>query len=459
MKVSLIAADSSVAGSFGPLLGSRTDCMIQALEELGHQVQIIPEEKIVNDLDRTRRTISRFNPDFITAVNFNHYLQAARQDEEILRLDVPTVALWDDPLGALANFALRFLSDDLPQPRSDRWTRLQESFQGLKERLFGFPPVDPRADLRAPGAFRALLSNPYWLHFAWDSGHAEAFVALGLARPEQVSWHPVATYAPFLDMGDRAHQVQQTVKVGFCGNLYLAALQSNRFWTDPFYRNMCERIAERKFQEPGVVGWDLLLEELAAARPSLRRRHGLYPDMKRFWEFYVFVLWSVLTTVPRLRLLESVQQKVILFGLFADRATRKAVMARPHLRFGGNLDHFEELPEQFAATAVNLCIANGLIYRGTPSKLIDCLASGGFALSEPKADLVRLFGSKVESIFFHSPEELRDKVSYFLDRPSQRREIVDALRADIKEHCTLRSLFTHVTRTVRSFQPELHQAS
>jgi hypothetical protein len=450
MKVILIVVDS-VAGAFTPLMSARSLCMKRAIEELGHQVQVVTGEDALKNPARAARTIARFNPDFVTCASFNHLLHVA-QNEHLLHLDVPTVGLWDDPLGALASTVLCYSPKELPEPRRDRIYRTWESLCGLKEKLFGYDTADPRENLTAPQAFRKLLSNPYWLHVAWDSGHAEAFTALGLATPNQVSWHPVATYPAFLAMGEKASDIQPNVEVGFCGNLYLASLQSSRFWTDPFYRGMCRRVVTRKLREPAGSGWDFMLEEIAAARPSLRRRIGLYPQMREFWEFYTFLLWSVLTTLPRVDLLDAVDREVTLFGLFADPATRKALAGHSNLKFGGNLDHFEELPRQFAATAVNICPTNGLIYRGTPSKLIDCLASGGFALSEPKADLVRLFGPKVTAIFFHSPEELREKVNYYLDRPGERREIVEALRVDIKQRCTLTSLFSHVVQTVRSAQ-------
>jgi spore maturation protein CgeB len=89
-------------------------------------------------------------------------------------------------------------------------------------------------------------------------------------------------------------------------------------------------------------------------------------------------------------------------------------------------------------------IANGLIYNGVPSKLIDCLASGGFALSDPKVDLVRLFGRDVEAIFFRNADELNAKIEYFLPRRDERREIVHELRKTIERECTLERLFERV---------------
>src|SRR5262249_6460157 len=151
--------------------------------------------------------------------------------------------------------------------------------------------------------------------------------------------------------------------------------------------------------------WDLLLEAVAELPGAVRRRHGLFTHLPEFWKYYLFVTWSALNTLPRLEVMRLLRREVSLFGLFSDPASPNLLAQYPNLRFAGQLDNFEELPRQFAATKVNVCLSNSLIFRGTPSKLIDCLASGGFALCDPKDDLVRLFGSKVEAIFVRSADE------------------------------------------------------
>jgi spore maturation protein CgeB len=127
----------------------------------------------------------------------------------------------------------------------------------------------------------------------------------------------------------------------------------------------------------------------------------------------------------------------------------KLLQKSPNLVYAGDVHHFRELPQAFASTRINVCIANSLIYKGAPSKLIDCLASGGFALSDPKDDLVRLFGRDVEAIFFRNADELNAKIEYFLPRREERREIVHELRKTIEQKCTLERLFERVLQAHR----------
>jgi spore maturation protein CgeB len=84
-----------------------------------------------------------------------------------------------------------------------------------------------------------------------------------------------------------------------------------------------------------------------------------------------------------------------------------------------------------------------------PSKLIDCLASGGFALCDPKEDLVRFFGPMVKRIFFRNVEELNSKIDYYLSHPVERNEIVTELGLKIRQHCTLEALFERVLESVK----------
>src|SRR5262249_51219669 len=154
--------------------------------------------------------------------------------------------------------------------------------------------------------------------------------------------------------------------------------------------------------------------------------------------FYLFVVWQASNTLVRLRVLGGIGRPVFLFGMFADPETVSQLDAYPNLLYQRNCDHSAELPRTFASVKVNICITNSLICQGTSSKLLDCLASGGFALCEPKKDLVRLFGPRVEKIFFHSVAELNEKIDYYLARPEERRTLVEEFRETIARECTTR---------------------
>jgi hypothetical protein len=462
MKVAFVIDDIDTS-PWKNLIDSRASEMIRALEELEQTVQIVPRSRLLREPQAALNEIERFQPELITAPNFNLLLIGAYGIERLLNLDVPTLNYWDDPIGALVIYMNcdphRWNEPDFAQIASaakkgtgplksqvlSPFSRLADWCSSQQQR-WGWRRRGPGL---APERFRRLLSNPRLIHLSWDSGHMEAFTRLGLARPEQVHWHPIATFAPFLAMGDRAGEVAQTTDVAFCGNIYLGEIRQSAYWKDDRLRGAAEHMVARKLTDLGQSNWRLFLEELDDLPPRVRERLGLYPDRRGFWEYYLFTVWNVMSTLPRLEVFRRIRHKVRLFGLFSDQSSRELLQEFGNLEFARELGHFNELPRQFAATKVNICISNGLIYQGTPSKLIDCLASGGFALCDPKPDLVRLFGPKVEAIFCPTPDILNAKLEYYLARPAERREIVEELRKDIKRHCTLQSLYRYGLDLVR----------
>ena len=295
--------------------------------------------------------------------------------------------------------------------------------------------------------FRSLLAIEGARHFAWDSGHIEAATGLGLVDPSHVEWYEIATYAPFLNQG-RAPQVEPQFDVSFSGNIYEAALAKTNFQTDPFYVELTDHITSTKLRELGRPVWEILRAELEELPGDERTERGLHPDESTFWDYYLHAVWLASTTVVRTSLMAQIARPVHLFGVFADPESVRLLERHPNLVYAGHVHHYRELPHVFASTKVNVCISNGLIYQGVPSKLIDCLASGGFALVDPKDDLERLFGPEVEAIIFHDADELNAKIEYYLSRPKERREIVATLRESIEKRCTLEHLLTRVLATL-----------
>jgi hypothetical protein len=280
-------------------------------------------------------------------------------------------------------------------------------------------------------------------HYAWDTGHIEAVTNLGLVEDSATSWYAIATYLPFLEQGRRDDAPEER-DLAFSGNVYAGALGASTFAQDPFFAPLTRAICDAKVADLSRSSWDLLNEVLDRLPPEDREARGATPDQTPYWDYYLYIAWMATSTAARLETLSRVERPVHLFGLFADPASVAMLERYPNLMYAGDVHHFRELPQTFASTKINVCIANGLINQGNPSKLIDCLASGGFALSDPKADLVRLFGREVETIFFKDADELNTKIEYYLPRREERREIVRELRKTIERECTLERLFERI---------------
>lgn len=405
---------SARGGGFEEVMRVRTREMGRALERSGAEVLPLQIDRIDTAAARS------FDADLLAAPNLNYVLDTLDLDGSLpAGLTGRPVHLWDDPLGALALWLGR---------------RRELKLGWLGEPDESVDPVE---------LFRAVLGREGAVNFAWDSGHAEAVTELGIAPADSIEWYPIATYEPFLAQGRRP-EADQTIDVSFCGNVYESALAGSNLTADPFFAALTEQICAAKIASPGTPAWTIFRDALAALPEPERAARGLTPHATPFWDYYLHVVWLAVTTSMRIHFLTGAGRPVDVFGVFADPESAALVDRHENLVFRGALHQFRELPGAFAATKVNVCITNGLIAHGAPSKLIDCLASGGFALVDPKDDLLTLFGPEIDRIFVRSAEELAEKVEYFLQRPDERREIVWELRRTIERECTLDRLFQRV---------------
>ncbi len=349
----------------------------------------------------------------------NYFLKALLPPESVLAGSTALpVLLWDDPLGALALWLL------------DR--------RGTPMGWLG-----GEADEDVLSLFRGIVGTGGARHFSWDSGHVAAVDELGLVDPTAVSWYPIATYEPFLAQGRRG-PVDERFDVAFCGNVYPFAIEQSNFAGDDLFVDLTDRICAEKSRHLDRPVWELLKAEIAALPEDVRREHGLDVHRASFWDYYVYLVWMASTTRVRLDLLGAIGRNVDVFGVFGDPDSVGLLKRHPNLVYRGSAHHSRELPGVFASARVNVCPSNCLIHSGVPSKFVDCIASGGFALVDPKPDLVTLFGPEIEAIFFRDGDELKAKVEYFLERPRERREIVEVLRARVEQECTLERMFDAV---------------
>lgn len=80
----------------------------------------------------------------------------------------------------------------------------------------------------------------------------------------------------------------------------------------------------------------------------------------------------------------------------------------------------------FAGSKINLNIALKGIEGGTPQRIMDIMAAGGFVLSSWGAETAELFEEDKEIVFFRTPEELLEKIDYYLEHDAERRQIARA---------------------------------
>lgn len=84
----------------------------------------------------------------------------------------------------------------------------------------------------------------------------------------------------------------------------------------------------------------------------------------------------------------------------------------------------EIAPKIFKASRINVNISSTQLHTSVNLRVFDVPLSGGFLLTDWRESLAALFDPEKELAVFHSPQELRDKITYFQTHDSERENII-----------------------------------
>ncbi len=94
--------------------------------------------------------------------------------------------------------------------------------------------------------------------------------------------------------------------------------------------------------------------------------------------------------------------------------------------YKGYADYYKEMPLIFNKSKINLNISLRSIKSGIPLRVIDILGAGGFCLTNYQPEIAELFENGRELVWFESPEDMIDKIKYYLSHDSEREAIAAA---------------------------------
>jgi len=104
-------------------------------------------------------------------------------------------------------------------------------------------------------------------------------------------------------------------------------------------------------------------------------------------------------------------------------------------RMRGGIDYENELPRLYSATEINLNITTSQSITSPTQRVFDVSACGGFVLTDYRPGIEEWYRLGEEIICYHTPEELRDLINYYLDHPEERQAIAErAYLRTIREH-------------------------
>ncbi len=112
------------------------------------------------------------------------------------------------------------------------------------------------------------------------------------------------------------------------------------------------------------------------------------------------------------------------------------------------IGYYQEMPQVFSSSKINLNISLKTIYSGIPLRVFDILASGGFLITNYQSELEQYFTPGKELIVYHNLEELYMLVEYYMKHDEQRCQIAkngyQKVRSRYSFEVAIREIFTGV---------------
>lgn len=104
--------------------------------------------------------------------------------------------------------------------------------------------------------------------------------------------------------------------------------------------------------------------------------------------------------------------------------------------YAGNAEHFNEMPQIFKSSKINLNLIRSFVDSGLPMRVFDVLGCGGFLLTNAKKDIYKYFEDGKHLVVFHDWNDLIEKLHYYLTHEEERIEIAQNGYEEVKKHHT-----------------------
>ncbi len=229
-------------------------------------------------------------------------------------------------------------------------------------------------------------------------------------------------------------EIQKTLRgqyiheISFIGNLYsrnlyqdnLAHIPSN---LQPYFYSIFEEAA---FKWDGVnriygkTGSEIV-EYIKRVSPdfSIPNRQ----DIEDVRYFEGMGLAREIANMERIAVLNLLAEEHEVTLYTTDRKEAEAKLQNVHL--GPPVEYGKAAALVFAGSKINLNIALKGIEGGTPQRIMDIMGAGGFVLTSYCEETADLFEEDKEIVMFRTPEELVEKVEYYLAHDRERRKIAE----------------------------------
>ena len=170
----------------------------------------------------------------------------------------------------------------------------------------------------------------------------------------------------------------------------------------------------------GKTGQEIL-EYMKLVSPTLKINNPYNVEDVRYFEaMYLIRKLANIERVCVLNLLAEDHDVYLYTYSEVDETLMPKVHRRPPVQVG------EATSFIYAGTKINLNIASKGIEGGTTQRIMDIMGAGGFVLTNYCEETAELFEEDKEIVMFRTPEELIQKVDYYLEHEEEREQIARA---------------------------------
>lgn len=144
-----------------------------------------------------------------------------------------------------------------------------------------------------------------------------------------------------------------------------------------------------------------------------------------------------------------------LFALASDmdvdlytKSTIPDSLKLPGLHFRGTVDYEREMPYVFRDSKINLNITSKTIESGISLRVLDIMFCGGFCMTNYQPEIAEFFEDGADLVMYSSIEDLKSKVSYYLEHEQERAQIALNGYKKVKQNHSLGKAIDSVLKTI-----------
>ncbi len=150
------------------------------------------------------------------------------------------------------------------------------------------------------------------------------------------------------------------------------------------------------------------------------------------------------TELARIRLLKALSEKVKV-SLY----TPNPVPELPKAVNKGAVEWYNDTPQVFYNSKININISLKSIKTGIPFRVLDIMAAGGFVMTNYQQDLFRHFEPDVDFVYYNDEKDLIEKTQYYLEHEEERKAIALNGYNKVKEMCNYVNVIEEILKGVK----------